>query len=164
MRVYAWSGQRAAALRQYAECERILQEELAISPEEETAQLYKAIKEKRFSPPPRDREIAQITFPTAELHDRYRLDAELGRGGMGTVYRAHDTVLARDVAVKVLDKTNLGTVGRARLLREAQVVAQLNHPSIVTIHDAGIANGVPFIVMEFVEGESLRAGQVGNLV
>ena len=71
------------------------------------------------------------------LQNRYRLDAELGRGGMGTVYRAHDTLLDRDVAVKVLSDTGLGTEGRARLLREAQAAAKLNHPNIVAVYDAG---------------------------
>jgi predicted ATPase len=89
------------------------------------------------------------------LNNRYRLDAEVGRGGMGTVYRAHDTLLARDVAVKVLSATGLGTEGRARLLREAQAVAQLNHPNVVTIHDVGEAGGSPFIVMEWLAGRSL---------
>jgi tetratricopeptide (TPR) repeat protein len=99
------------------------------------------------------------------LQNRYRLDAELGTGGMGTVYRAHDTLLDRDVAVKILNEAGLGTEGRARLLREAQAVAKLNHPNIVAVYDAGevdpaAAPGVsttPYIVMELVEGSSLRA-------
>ncbi len=91
------------------------------------------------------------------LNDRYRLDAQLGRGGMGVVYRAHDTLLDRDVAVKVLSATALGAEGRARLLREAQAAAQLNHPNIVGVHDAGEEDSVPFIVMELVEGESLHS-------
>jgi serine/threonine protein kinase len=78
--------------------------------------------------------------------NRYRLDTELGRGGMGTVYRAHDTLLDRVVAVKVLNDTSLGTVGRLRLLREAQAVAKLNHPNIVAVHDAGEVDSTPFIV------------------
>ena len=98
------------------------------------------------------------------LQNRYRLDAELGHGGIGTVYRAHDTLLDRDVAVKVLNDAGLGTEGRARLLREAQAVAKLNHPNIVAVHDAGEvdpaaapgAGGTPFLVMELVEGTSLR--------
>jgi len=89
------------------------------------------------------------------LVNRYRLDAELGRGGMGIVYRARDTLLDRDVAVKVLSGTSLGSEGRARLLHEARAAAQLNHPNIVSIYDAGEAGGVPFIVMELVEGASL---------
>jgi predicted ATPase/serine/threonine protein kinase len=95
------------------------------------------------------------------LQDRYRLDAELGRGGMGVIYRAHDTLLDRDVAIKVLSDPALSTESRARLLHEAQAAAQLNHPNIVSIHDAGEAEmpahagTVPFIVMELVEGKSL---------
>ena len=72
------------------------------------------------------------------LLDRYRLGEILGRGGMGTVYRAHDTVLNRDVAVKLLSATGLGTEGKARMLREAQSAAGLNHPNIVAVHDAGV--------------------------
>ncbi len=97
------------------------------------------------------------------LQNRYRLDAELGRGGMGVVYRAHDTLLDRDVAVKVLSAAVLGSEGRARLLREARAAAQLNHPNIVSIHDAGEVDGVPFIVMELVEGESLHSRRPTDL-
>ena len=90
------------------------------------------------------------------LNDRYRIDAELGQGGMGTVYRAHDPMLDRDVAVKVVSAYNLGTEGRQRLLHEAQAIAKLNHPNIVQVHDAGQLDGTPFIVMELVEGQSLH--------
>lgn len=96
------------------------------------------------------------------LQDRYRLDAELGRGGMGTVYRGYDTVLARSVAVKILTGSHFGPEGRARLLSEARAVARLNHPNIVSVYDAGNAEAMtpdgsllPFIVMELLEGESL---------
>ena len=67
------------------------------------------------------------------MNSRYRLDAELGQGGMGVVYRGHDVLLDRDVAVKVLSATGLGTEGRARLLHEARAVAQLNHLCIVDV-------------------------------
>ncbi len=90
------------------------------------------------------------------LNERYRLDAEIGRGGMGVVYRGLDTLLERPVAVKVMSAAALDTEGRARLLHEAQAAAKLNHPNIVSVHDAGEAEGVPFIVMELVEGESLH--------
>lgn len=90
------------------------------------------------------------------LQHRYRLDAELGRGGMGTVYRAHDSLLDRPVAVKVLSSTTLGTEGRARLLREARAAARLNHPGIMAVHDAGEENGAPYIVMELLHGQTLR--------
>jgi tetratricopeptide (TPR) repeat protein len=98
------------------------------------------------------------------LQERYRLDAELGRGGMGVVYRAHDTLLARDVAVKLLNLAAPGSEGgavRARFLREAQATARLNHPHIVAIYDAGEAflsgatTPLPFIVMELIAGGPL---------
>ncbi|MGQ0600292.1 MAG: serine/threonine-protein kinase, partial [Anaerolineales bacterium] len=78
-----------------------------------------------------------------------------GHGGMGTIYRAHDQVLDRAVAIKVLNETGLGTEGKGRLLREARSAARLNHPNIVSVYDAGEADGKPYIVMELVEGESL---------
>jgi tetratricopeptide (TPR) repeat protein len=90
------------------------------------------------------------------LVNRYRLDEELGRGGMGIVYRGHDTVLDRPVAIKVLTTAGLGSEGKNRLLNEAQAAARLNHPNIVSVHDAGEAGGTPFIIMELVEGRLLR--------
>jgi ABC-type oligopeptide transport system substrate-binding subunit len=91
------------------------------------------------------------------LNERYRLDAEIGRGGMGTVFRAHDSALERDVAVKVLSEASgLGPEARNRLLHEARAAAQLNHPNIVSVYDVGEADGSPFIVMELVEGQSLH--------
>ena len=92
----------------------------------------------------------------AVLNDRYRLDAELGQGAMGAVYRAHDNVLDRAVAVKVLSVAALGSAGRARLLHEAQAIAQLDHPNIVSVYDAGESNGSPYLVMQLVEGHSLH--------
>lgn len=89
------------------------------------------------------------------LRDRYRLDSELGRGGMGTVYRATDLELQREVAVKVLSATSHTSDGRERLIREARAAAALNHPHIVTIHDVGEAGGLPFLVMELVAGPRL---------
>jgi predicted ATPase len=97
------------------------------------------------------------------INNRYRIDAELGKGGMGTVYRGHDTTLERDVAVKVLSRSELGTEGQARLLREAQVVAKLDHPNIVAVHDAGEFEGNAFIVMQSVEGETLAENKPETL-
>ncbi len=90
------------------------------------------------------------------LVNRYRIDAEVSRGGMGIVYHAQDMLLHRAVAVKILLSASLGAANKARLLREAQAAARLNHSNIVAVHDAGEADGAPFIVMELVEGESLR--------
>jgi ABC-type oligopeptide transport system substrate-binding subunit/DNA-binding SARP family transcriptional activator len=157
MRLYAWSDQRAAALRQYGECERLLQEELAVSPEEETTQLYEAIQQHRDLPSPLNPE-AVPAVPPDRMEERYRLGVELARGGMGAVYRSYDTLLKRDVAVKVLAGAALDSESHARLLREAQAAAKLNHPNIVSVHDAGEMGGAPAIVMELVEGEPLASG------
>jgi tetratricopeptide (TPR) repeat protein/predicted Ser/Thr protein kinase len=89
------------------------------------------------------------------LNERYRLEAEIGRGGMGVVYRARDTLLDRSVAVKLLATDTLGTEGRTRLLHEAQAAGRLNHSNIITIYDAGEFNGASYIIMELLEGESL---------
>lgn len=103
------------------------------------------------------------------LQERYRIELELGSGGMGVVYRAYDLVLNRPVAVKLLSRTGMGTAGRNRLLAEAQTAARLNHPNVVNIYDAGQAllpnerEPIPFLVMEFVQGESLRQRLAGNL-
>ena len=98
------------------------------------------------------------------LNDRYRLGEELGRGGMGTVHRARDTLLEREVAIKLLRKSASGREPHAPMLREAQVIARLNHPNIVQVHDAGELEGSPFIVMELVEGESLHSRRPTALV
>jgi predicted ATPase len=102
--------------------------------------------------PPEDRSNLVGT----QLNERYRIDDILGLGSMGDVYRARDTLLKRDAAVKVVSHKSLGTSGRARLLHEAQYIAKLNHPNIVSVYDAGDQDGLPFIVMELVEGQTLH--------
>ena len=91
------------------------------------------------------------------LNNRYRLDRELGQGGMGTVYEAYDLLLDRVVAAKLLVSKSLGTEGKNRLISEARAVAQLNHPNIVSVFDAGEAYDLPYVVMEYIHGESLHA-------
>ena len=98
------------------------------------------------------------------LNQRYRLDREIGHGGLGTIYEALDSLLERPVAVKLLNAdSGLGSQGQARLLAEARAAARLNHPNIVSIFDAGRTDpelnpgvDLSFIVMELVEGESLH--------
>jgi eukaryotic-like serine/threonine-protein kinase len=102
-------------------------------------------------------------MPNRQLNERYRLVAELGRGGMGTVYSAHDNVLDRAVAVKVLSDVSLGQEARAHLLAEAKAAARLNHPNIVSVYDAGDDGGSPYIVMELVEGKSLGEEPIHDL-
>ena len=90
------------------------------------------------------------------LKDRYRIDAKLGEGGMGVVYKAHDTTLDRPVAIKTLSPHLLGEEGLKRLLREAQSAAKLSHPNIVAIHDVIDEGDARMIVMEYVAGRPLR--------
>ncbi|MBI5963596.1 MAG: protein kinase [Chloroflexi bacterium] len=97
------------------------------------------------------------------LVNRYRIDAELGKGGMGIVYRGYDTLLDREVAVKLISSVGLGTEGRTRLLVEARAAARLNHPNIVTIYDAVDEGEKPFIIMELVEGKTLRSTPAPNM-
>src|SRR4030095_14316958 len=85
--------------------------------------------------------------PGTILRDRYRLDSELGRGGMGIVFRSTDLELQREVAVKVVAESATADAGQ-RLLREARAAAALNHPHIVSVYDVGEALGMPFLVME----------------
>lgn len=85
----------------------------------------------------------------------YRVDAEVGAGAMGIVYRAYDTVLERPVAVKILSERPDREVDGARLVDEARNVSALNHPNICTIHDVGEDRNCTFIVMELIEGQSL---------
>jgi serine/threonine protein kinase/Tol biopolymer transport system component len=87
----------------------------------------------------------------------YEIQSPLGAGGMGEVYRARDTRLDRDVAVKVLPTTLSSDPSlRQRLEREAKAVSKLSHPHICTLHDIGHQDGVDFLVMELVEGETLE--------
>jgi serine/threonine-protein kinase len=89
----------------------------------------------------------------------YRIEAELGRGGMGTVYRATDTLLGREVAIKIVHPTPLPNEtiadARSRFLREAQMAGAVNHPALVTVHAYEQAGEDALIVMELLEGETL---------
>jgi hypothetical protein len=86
---------------------------------------------------------------------RYEIESRIGRGGMGDVYRAYDPTLRRRVAVKVLKvEGDDQTLNRFRL--EATAAGNLNHPNIVTVHDYGVFEGEPYLVMEYLEGEDLQ--------
>jgi TolB-like protein len=90
------------------------------------------------------------------LEERYRLEGELGRGGMATVFLATDLKHRRKVALKVLHPQLAASVGSERFLREIEIVAGLTHPRILTLIDSGEADGLLFYVMPFVEGETLK--------
>src|SRR5438132_324958 len=83
--------------------------------------------------------------------------AGIGAGGMGEVFRARDTRLNRDVAVKLLPKDFVADADRLRRFeQEAKTLAALNHPNVLTIHDAGVHEGAPYLVSELLEGKTLR--------
>ncbi len=145
MGLYAQSDQRAAALRQYQECERILREELGVPPDEETARLYQAIKDQREG------------TPAESQPERYRLERKLsGKGSFGDLWLATDTLLERPVAVKC-PKGAPDPRLRQRFLAEARVLARLNHPNITQIYDALFDEGEDrfYLVMEYVDGKDL---------
>ncbi len=91
------------------------------------------------------------------LKDRYRIDVKLGEGGMGVVYKAQDTLLDRPVAIKAVSPHLLADEGLKRLLREAQSAAKLTHPNIVAIYDVIDDGDQRLIVMEYIEGQTLRS-------
>ena len=94
---------------------------------------------------------------TAALSDRYRIERELGQGGMATVYLAHDIKHDRDVAIKVLHPDLGAALGGDRFLSEIRTTARLQHPHILPLLDSGDANGLLYYVMPVVTGETLRA-------
>ena len=96
--------------------------------------------------------------PSDQRPGRYRIDRELGRGGMGIVYKATDLVLDRPVALKVLpDQLRDNPQALRNFVREAKAAAKMNHPNIVTVYDAGEQDGRTFIAMEYVDGTTLKA-------
>src|SRR5512143_1674385 len=107
----------------------------------------------------RPRRATPHMHPVAGMRfGRYELLERIGAGGMGEVFRAHDRDLDRDVAVKFLPEQFASDPGRlARFAQEARAASALNHPNIITIHEIGETAGLPYIVMEHVDGQTLRA-------
>jgi WD40 repeat protein len=93
---------------------------------------------------------------TAALSDRYRIERQLGEGGMATVYLAHDLKHDRDVAIKVLRAELAAVIGAERFLSEIKTTANLQHPHILPLFDSGSADGQLFYVMPYVQGDTLR--------
>jgi DNA-binding SARP family transcriptional activator/tRNA A-37 threonylcarbamoyl transferase component Bud32 len=161
MRLYAWAGQQAAAMRQYQECVRFLQAELGTEPEEETTILFEAIRARQLAPPPvTDPEPGSaLELSEMEPYKRYVPEARLAEGGQGEVYRGRDQLTGQIVAIKWLKAEladrHLDQV--TRFVREGAALRRLNHPNIAGILDTFEHAGRYAIVMEYMPGGSLRA-------
>ena len=115
----------------------------------------------RVAAPTRLKQLA----PGTVLADRYEVEALLGSGGMGSVYRARHQRLDRPVAIKLIGKEGVGNEEQVnRFEREAKLLAKLNHPGIVTVHDFGTSDGgQSFLVLELVDGKDLSTATGGRL-
>jgi WD40 repeat protein/DNA-binding SARP family transcriptional activator len=145
MELYARSGQRAAALHQYQECERILREELGASPGIETVALAERIR----------REMEGVQ---GQLIKSYELHELIGTGSFGEVYRAYQPLVRREVAVKVIRAMYANQPDFVRRFEaEAHMVAGLEHPHIVPLYDYWRAPDGAYLVMRWLRGGSLEA-------
>src|SRR3954466_10799107 len=114
-------------------------------------------KTHEWAPRAQNRGHAMRTLVGTQLNGRYRLDSQVGAGGVSTVYQAFDITLERSVAIKLLHREIAADSDQIeRFRREARAVAQPSHPHIVTVIDAGENDGRPYIVFEFVAGETLK--------
>jgi len=110
-----------------------------------------------LTPAPGEGKSPVMSMVEQSLKNRYELERELGRGGMGVVYKARDTQLDRPVALKFLGSLVDGSEEfRLRFKREAQAAAQVSHPNILSIYDIGVEQGSSYIAMEYVEGPNLN--------
>ncbi|MBN2070398.1 MAG: protein kinase [Candidatus Krumholzibacteriota bacterium] len=91
-----------------------------------------------------------------EIIGGFKIKSIIGRGGMGTVYLARDETLDRDLAIKILNSTDLGPEGKKRFLHEARACSKINHPNIVTVYSAGEEDGELYMAMELLEGSTLK--------
>src|SRR5512143_1434916 len=105
------------------------------------------------------------TLAPGDRLSRYRIVGPLGAGGMGEVYRAHDTRLGRDVAIKVVHGEATRDPERIkRFEQEARAAGALSHPNVCAVFDLGTHEGAPFVVMELLEGETLRSRLGSGLI
>jgi serine/threonine-protein kinase len=168
-------GDRAGAVREYETFARRLADELELEPSPETEALVESVRarsdvvraEALASAPeipevPVDSPVRSPHPTTPEpsfaraLADRYRLEKEIGAGGMATVYLARDLKHERDVAVKLMHPDLAAHMGPERFLHEIKIAANLTHPHIVPVYDSGSADGRLYYVMPYIDGESLR--------
>lgn len=151
MRLLALSGQRSEALAQYEACRQLLAEELGVEPDEETQALASNIRSGEFSAEPA-LGVARQAIRGYELRER------LGQGSFGSVYRAYQPVIGRDVAIKVIVPQFANQPDFIRRFEvEAQLVARLEHPHIVPLYDYWREPDGAFLVMRWLRAGSLRA-------
>lgn len=163
MQLYGWAGQQAAAIRQYEECVRYLEEELGVAPEPETDALYEVIFARKLPPPTVKKPVRPIQAPVSSktpppFSERYETGELLAEGGHGEVYLGRDRVADVPVVIKRI-KPELLTAESELLTRfrqEGEILAKLNHPNIVRMLDTFQHQGQYNIVMEYVPGGSLR--------
>ena len=158
MRLYAWAGQHAAAIRQYEECLRLLDEELGVSPEPETTHLYEAIFARKLPAPVVEKAAVQEPAAPVPTGARYEIGELLAEGGHGEVYLGRDQLTGDTVVIKRI-KPELITPESEFLTRfrqEGEILSRLNHPNIVRMLDTFHHQGQYHIVIEYVPGGSLR--------
>jgi serine/threonine protein kinase/DNA-binding SARP family transcriptional activator len=150
-------GDRAGALQAYESFARRLAAEYAAEPSAETLALISRVRVRAVAGPP-DQAVAPTPEPAVSplAFPGYQVQRELARGGMATVYIARDLKHGRNVAVKVLRREIATALGADAFLREIQMTAHLAHPNILPLLDSGSVEGLPFYVMPYVAGESLR--------
>jgi eukaryotic-like serine/threonine-protein kinase len=143
--------QRAAYVRELDEDTALRAEVLALLQAHEARGRLDSIADRLDAPSP----VTSVGLP-AVFSGRYRIEREVGRGGMARVYLAHDQKHDRQVALKVLQPEFALAVRAERFLREIQIAAKLTHPHILPLHDSGEVEGIVYYVMPYIEGESLR--------
>ncbi len=130
---------------------------LNAAPEEIRAEVESLLESSTQSLPDLALSVAsKVRLEFGTMLGSYRLQEQLGEGGMGVVYKAMDTRLNRPVAIKFLSEDIADATARRRFQREAQMASSLNHPHIVTVHDAGEVEGKQYLVTEFVDGGMLK--------
>jgi serine/threonine protein kinase len=98
-----------------------------------------------------------VNLPAGARPGPYEVTGALGTGGLGDVYRAHDSRLERDVAIKLLPPAFSADLDRLRRFeQEARAAAALNHPGLLAVYDVGISKGAPYLVSDLLDGETLR--------
>jgi len=157
-RALALAGDWAGALRQAQGFDALVRRELALPPGPRVAAFVEWIRTERIRGPDQQ---AGTAGPSSTGGERYRIEREVGRGSVATVYQARDLKYDRLVALKLLRPQLVTSIEARRFLREIEILARLHHPHVLPLYDSGVmeAGGrgqVPYYAMPFVQGESLR--------